>query len=319
MNQRQIDVFYAVMTAGTASRAAEILRISQPAVSKAIQELERSLGFALFDRTKGRMVPTAEGRLFHREVETSFIGIARLRTAAARIRDFGSGQIRLASLSALSTNIVPRALRQFRNKHPQVAITLQTHQSSNIRDLIATGQFDLGLVADEVDVTGLIARPLMTCRACLAVYPGHPLAKVDVVTPAHLQGLEFITLAPEDTTRREAEAIFEAANVQPRVVLETPFSSTVCSMVQAKLGCGLVNPLTADVYLNNGVILKPFVPAVHFRTLLLFPVSPRPSQILQDCIKELDNVVFEVSRRLTHATSPKLSRSFASDQPDSGA
>jgi Transcriptional regulator len=298
MNQRQIDVFHAVMTAGTASRAAEFLRISQPAVSKAIQELERSIGFPLFDRIKGRMVPTPEGRLFQREVEASFLGMARLRTAAARIRDFGSGEIRIASLSALSTNIVPRALCQFRNRHPQVAITLQAHLSSTIRDLIASGQFDLGIAADEVDVTGVIARPFMTCRACLAVYPGHRLENVDVVKPSHLQGEEFIALAPEDTTRREADAILAAANVQTRVVLETPFSSTVCSMVQAKLGCGLVNPLTAEVYLNNGLILKPFVPAVHFRTLLLFPLTPRPSQILQDCIEELDKIALDVSQRL---------------------
>jgi len=298
MNQRQIDVFHAVMTAGTASRAAEALRISQPAVSKAIQELERSIGFPLFERTKGRMVPTPEGKLFQREVEASFLGMARLRTAAARIRDFGSGEIRLASLSALSTNIVPRALRQFRNRHPQVAITLQAHLSSTIRDLIASGQFDLGIAADEVDVTGVIARPFMTCRACLAVYPGHRLENVDVVTPGHLQGEEFIALAPEDTTRREADAILAAAHVQTRVVLETPFSSTVCSMVQAKLGCGLINPLTAEVYLNNGLILKPFVPAVHFRTLLLFPLASRPSQILQDFIEELDKIALDVSQRL---------------------
>lgn len=298
MNQRQIDVFHAVMTAGTASRAAEVLRISQPAVSKAIQELEKSIGFSLFDRSKGRMAPTAEGKLFQREVEASFLGLARLRTAAARIRDFGSGEIRLASLSALSTNLVPQALRQFRNRHPHVAITLQAHQSSTIRDLIATGQVDLGIAADEVDVAGVIARPFMTCRAYLAVYPGHRLENFDVVRPEHLQGEEFIALAPEDTTRREADAILAAANVQTRIVLETPFSSTVCSMVQAKLGCGLVNPLTAEVYLNNGLILKPFAPAVHFRTLLLFPLARTPSQILQDCIGELDRIAFAVSQRL---------------------
>lgn len=113
MNIRQIEVFYAVMTNGTASRAAEVLRISQPAVSKAIQELERDIGFALFRREKGRMFPTSEGQMFFREVESSFSGLVHLKSAAARIRDFGSGEIRVASLSALSTNVLPRALSGF--------------------------------------------------------------------------------------------------------------------------------------------------------------------------------------------------------------
>jgi len=298
MNQRQIEVFHAVMTAGTASRAAEVLRISQPAVSKAIQELERSVGFALFERIKGRMVPTPEGQLFQREVEASFLGMAHLRSIAARIRDFGSGEIRLASLSALSTNIVPLALRRFRDRHPQVAITLQAQLSSTIRDLVASGQFDLGIAADEVDVTGVVARPFMTCRASIAVYPGHRLEGARSITATDLHGEEFIALAPQDTTRMEADSIFAAAQVQPRIVLETPFSSTVCAMVRAKLGCGLVNPLTAEIYLNNGLILKPFEPAVHFRTLLLFPLNPRPSRILQDCVEELDRAVAELSSQL---------------------
>jgi DNA-binding transcriptional LysR family regulator len=295
VNQRQIEVFHAVMTTGTASRAAEVLRISQPAVSKAIQELERSVGFALFDRKKGRMVPTPEAQLFESEVEASFIGMAHLRTSAARIRDFGSGEIRITSLSALSTNIVPTALSAFRKKHPLVAITFQTHMSSIVRDLVAAGHFDLGIAADEVDVAGVITRPFMTNRACIALYPGHPLEHLDVITPADLHGQEFIALAPEDTTRMEVDRIFARESVQPRIVLETPFSTTVCAMVQAKLGCGLIQPLTAEMYVNHGVILKPFKPEVHFRALLLFPPNRRPSRILQDYIAELHRAVSKVS------------------------
>src|SRR6266508_1297060 len=102
VNQRPIAAFHAVMINGTASRAAEVLRISQPAVSKAVQELERSIGFPLFDRVKGRMLPTPEAHLLHKEVEASFVSMARLRSSAARIRDFGTGEVRLASLSAFS-------------------------------------------------------------------------------------------------------------------------------------------------------------------------------------------------------------------------
>jgi len=287
MNQRQIEVFHSVMLNQTASRAAEVLRISQPAVSKGIQELERSVGFALFDRIKGRMVPTPEGQLLFREVSQSFIGMAQLRNAAARIRDFGTGELRIASLSAMSTTLLPMALRGFQLQHPDVAITYQARMSSEVRELMATGQFDVGLAADEIDTTAVDAKPFGKVRAMLAVPPGHPLADKREVRPKDLHGVSFIALAPEDTTRRETDDILRAQGVQPRLVLETPFSITVCAMALAGLGCGLVNPLTARGFVPQGLVLRPFLPAVHFRTLMLFPTSRRPSRIVRDCVAHL--------------------------------
>lgn len=287
MNIRHLEVFHAVITNGTASRAAEILRISQPAVSKTIQELERVVGFELFHRIKGRMVPTAEGRLFFREVDNSFTGLIRLRGAAARIRDFGSGEIRVASLSALSTNIIPKALRAFQSFHPNVAITFQVQMSSVVKDLIAEGRFDLGLAADEIDVAGVEARPFARYRAAVAMPKGHPLEAHAIIDPKHLDGQAFIALSPEDTARRQADIAFEREGIRPRVVMETPYSTTVCSMIQAGLGVGVVNPLTAEPYLNNGLSLRPFSAEVHFRSLLLLPPHRPPSRIVEQFIDEL--------------------------------
>lgn len=141
MNFRQLEIYKAVMVSGSASRASELLNITQPAVSRSIADLEHATGFALFDRVRGRLVATPEGQLFFKDVSTSFIGLDRLRAAAARIRDFGSGSIRIASLAALGSTLVPRAIKAFREKHPKVAITLQIQLSSAVRDLVANGEF----------------------------------------------------------------------------------------------------------------------------------------------------------------------------------
>lgn len=174
MDVRLIEAFHAVMTWGTTARAAEVLRISQPAVSKAIMALERTVGFRIFDREKGRLVPTAEGRLFYREVEISFAGIARLRSAAARIRDYGTGEVRLGCLSAFSTNLVPKAIARFRRSHPDVSVTLVVASSSVLRDQVAANHLDLAVTADEIDQTGVDAAPFAEIDAMIAVPPGHP-------------------------------------------------------------------------------------------------------------------------------------------------
>jgi DNA-binding transcriptional LysR family regulator len=288
MNLRQVEVFRAVMTTGTTARAAEVLRISQPAVSKAIAEMERTIGFPLFHRIKGRLQPTAEGQLLFREVEQTFAGLAHLRGAAARIRDYGSGEIRIACLSALSTNVLPRALAAFRQKHPEVAITFQARMSSVVRDLVASGQFDLGIVADEIDKTGVEVRPFATYRAALALPEGHPLTDHAIIRAGDLDRVPFVALAPEDTTRHEAERAFARVGSHPRVVLETPYSTTICAMVAVGIGVGLVDPLTAEPWLGRGLVLRPFEPALHFRTLLILPPNRPPSRILEDFMAALD-------------------------------
>ncbi|NTA40300.1 LysR substrate-binding domain-containing protein [Agrobacterium salinitolerans] len=287
MNLRQVEIFRVVMTSGTTARAAEILHVSQPAVSKMIQELERSLGFDLFQRIKGRLHPTQEGQLFFREVEQAFLGLAHLRGAAARIRDYGSGELRIACLSALSTNVLPRALQSFMTRNPNVAITFQARMSSNVRDLVASGQFDLGIVADEIDSTGVEVEEFARFRVAVAMPQGHALEALDVIHPTDLAGHPFIALAPEDTTRREAEAAFESAGVTIRPVMETPYSTTICSMVAAGIGVGLVNPLTAEPYVDHGLVLRPFEPALHFRTLLITPPNRLASQNLGQFISDL--------------------------------
>jgi DNA-binding transcriptional LysR family regulator len=291
MNLRQVEVFRVVMTNGTTARAAEVLHVSQPAVSKMIQELERSLGFDLFRRIKGRLQPTQEGQLFFREVEQAFLGLTHLRGAAARIRDYGSGELRIACLSALSTNVLPRALQAFMAKNPNVGITFQARMSSNVRDLVASGQFDLGIVADEIDRTGVEVEDFARFRVALAMPKGHPLEALDVIHPKDLAGHAFIALAPEDTTRREAEDAFERAGVVIRPVIETPYSTTICAMVSAGIGVGLVNPLTAEPYERHGLVLRPFEPALHFRTLLITPPNRLPSRNLEEFIGELRGAI----------------------------
>lgn len=282
MNFRQIEAFRAVMVTGSASRAADLLQISQPAISRSILELEKTTGFALFDRVRGRLVPTAEGQLFFRDVETTFQGLDRLRISAARIRDFGTGDIRIASLAAMGSTLVPHALRLFRQKHPSIAVTLQVASSSTVRELVVSSRFDVGLAADEIDVAELEHQLFATPKAVCAMPAGHRLCSRKVVKPEDLHEEDFIALSPEDTVRRKLTQIFEGSNVRPKVIAETPNSSTVCALAMEGLGVGLVNPYSTDGYAQRGVVFRPFSAAVHFRTLLIYRPDLPKSRIVRD-------------------------------------
>lgn len=292
MNFRQVEAFHAVMITGSASRAADLLQVTQPAISRSILELEKTNGFKLFDRVRGRLVPTAEGQLFFRDVESTFQGLERLRISAARIRDFGTGDIRVASLAAMGSTLVPHALRLFRRTHPSIAVTLQVGASSTVRELVMSSRFDVGLAADEIDVAGLEHQLFATPKAVCAMANGHRLCERKVITPEDLQDEAFIALSPEDTVRRNLEKVFQANSVRPKVVAETPNSSTVCALAMEGLGVGLVNPYATDGYAARGVTFRPFSAAVHFRTLLIFRPDLPKSRIVRDlaaCLLEARN------------------------------
>lgn len=289
MNFRQLEIYRAVMVSGSASRAAELLQITQPAVSRGVGELEKALGFALFDRVKGRLVPTPEGQLFLRDVNASFMGLDRLRASAARIRDFGSGSIRIASLAALGSTLVPRAIRAFNKQNPEIAITLQVVSSAIVRDLVANQQFDLGLAADEVELSGVEHRVFGSFRALCALPSGHALANRKVIRAEDLHGQPFIALAPEDHARRRIFEALNAAGSHPRIVVETPSSATVCALALEGVGIGIVNPAAADGFAARGLLFRPFEPEVYFKSFLLFRPDVQKARLVKAFIGDLMN------------------------------
>lgn len=290
MNFRQIEAFRAVIITGTASRAAELMGVSQPAVSRLIGELEATVGFPLFDRVKGRLVPTPEADIFYRDVETSFRGLDRLRSSAARIRDFGSGHIRVASLAATGSTIVPRAVRRFREVFPSAIVTLSIMSSASVRNHIVDGEFDLGLAADEVDLSGVEHQVFGSFPALCAIPPGHPLAAKKVIRPEDLHGVDYVALSPEDRARLQLDQLCLDIGARPKLVIETPFAITACALALEGVGVGIVNPLAVDGFAERGLILRPFEPAVYFKSYLLFRPDMQKARLVRAFVSALMEV-----------------------------
>lgn len=287
MNYRQLEAFRTVMIAGSTVRAAELMRVTQPAVSRNIAELEATLGFLLFDRVHGRLVPTPEGQLFFREVDVSFRGLDHLRSAAAGIRDYGSGALRVASLAAMGASLVPEAIAGFLGRNDKIRVTLQVASSSAVRNLVAEGGFDIGLAADEVDLSGIDSQHFGGFPAVFVMPKGHPLAALDTIRPEDLRGECLIGLAPEDRARHRIDAVLSDHGVTPNYVVETPGSATICALALAGAGAGFVNPLTVQGYVERGLVIRPFLPATEFRSYLLFRPDAQKSTLVRGFIAAL--------------------------------
>ena len=114
MRLRHIEVFHAIKQAGSISKAAVLLGVSQPAASKVLQHAESSLGFKLFERVKGRLLPTAEAELLYVEVAKLNSGLDQLRKLSANLRRFPQGRLHVGCLPSLGLSIMPKTIHNFR-------------------------------------------------------------------------------------------------------------------------------------------------------------------------------------------------------------
>ncbi|MGO7335770.1 LysR substrate-binding domain-containing protein [Rhizobium leguminosarum] len=288
MNQRQIEAFRAVMITGTVTDAAAMLRISQPAVSRLISALEHSSGLVLFDRIKKRLVSTADGQTFYREVDRSFLGLEALSEAARRIRTFNNqGHLRVASLPGFALGFLPRVFRSFCGEFPNVNISLITRNSGTVQGWIATQEFDIGLTGNAIDHPGLLTLPFTAAAGVCVMPAAHPLAARAYVEPKDFAGLPFIALAPDDPTRVKIDHVFRHHGVSIDPHLETRYSATICSCVLEGLGVAIVNPFTASDYIPLGLAARPVLPEITFQTYLVRPRYEPASRLTAEFEKHL--------------------------------
>lgn len=275
ISHRQLEAFHAVVTMGATTRAAEILGVSQPAISRLIKQLEYSTKLKLFERIRGRLVLTREGLLFHTEVNRAFHTLGRLGAVAEDIRNYRAHTLKVGALPALSFSFLPSVIGEFHKKYPKTMINLEPTNSDMVRDLVAAGQLDVGFAADEIDISGVFAEQFAMPPAVCILPRGHNLAQKAVIGPEDLADQPFISLSRTDTARRRIDKLFDHKHVTRNIVAETHFALTICQFVQQGMGVGLINPYCLDSVSPESVIVRPFLPKITFKTLMIYaPESP---------------------------------------------
>ncbi|MBC5766854.1 LysR substrate-binding domain-containing protein [Ramlibacter albus] len=263
MDFRQVEAFRSVMLTRSMTLSAAALHTSQPNVSRLIARLQAEAGFRLFQRVGLRLVPTPEAEALYVEVQRSFAGLGAIEAAAAAIREQGSGGLRIGASAALSIGVLPAAIRLFRKRRPDVAIKVNTSDSPTVCKWVAAGQCDFGLVSLAPDMPELSIELLHREHGLCIVPAGHRLANKRRVKAADLEGEAFISLGPGDLARAQIDAAFNPD--RRRLNLETPYASTICTMVGMGLGVSVVNPMVLRWLQLPDVVSIPFSPKVEFR------------------------------------------------------
>ena len=281
INLRQLDAFRATVLAGTVSAAATRLAISQPAVSRLIADLERSIGFALFERRKRRLHIRPEGEMLFQEVEKSFIGVEKIARCAEEIRDYRSGNLRIACMPAVSLGFLPAAIGSFRAAYPNVTVALQIRSSQKIVEWIASQQFDIALAALPINQTGVVVEEIDPLP-CVCVLPKrHPLARKRVIGPEMLANDSIIAFGADTLLRYRVDQAFAAVGIAPRYQLETTMSASALLFAAAGLGVSIVDPFTPLAFPGADVAVRPFLPAVPYEFAMVFSPHATRSRVAE--------------------------------------
>ncbi|MCO5089955.1 LysR substrate-binding domain-containing protein [Bosea sp. (in: a-proteobacteria)] len=271
MNIREIEIFRAVMTEGSISRAAERLTISQPAASKYIGQLERRLGLPLFLRKGGRLAPTPEGTALYGQVERLFSGLTELDQFMKDLAGNRRGHLAVACLPLLSLTAMPEFIAGFLEERPSVSIAMQTRSSARIMEWVAAHQVDLGICFCFSQLPGVTIEPLIDLELYCAVPPGDPLESKDIVELSDLNGRDLITYDHLDRTQLWLEALLNEQQIYTRRRVQVFWTSLAMELVMRGVGISVVDRLTASRIPGGLQQLRRFRPAMSFNLSLAWP------------------------------------------------
>jgi DNA-binding transcriptional LysR family regulator len=265
MNLRQLEVFRAIMSTGSVSNAARLLHVSVPAVSKVLSHTESRLGFALFERIKGRLHPTAEARELYQEVEQVYTGVLRISDLAQELAHRRFGMVSLVSSPSIGQQLVPQAIAQYHAAHPEVRLRFHCLSHELLKEQLLAGKVDLGISTLPMDHPQLSTRTIARSDLICICPWAHPLAASAAasVTVEDLLPYDLIAYPRNTPLARRIEGVFAAHGEPAGAGIEVGSPQHACALVHAGAGIALVEEFSLASW-----------PKAHFRMLRVEGAAP---------------------------------------------
>jgi DNA-binding transcriptional LysR family regulator len=246
----QVETFLAVATFGGFHRAAEALRISQPAVSARIKALEESLGVRLFSRSRGGLIVSDAGRTFRPHAEQLLKTAALARQAVHELSPASGSPLQIAAALSISVYFLPDVLKQFQRAHPNVIISIRPGHSKEVLEMVLNEEAEIGLARSlqhpEVETISLRDDPLLLVT--------HPTRGPDRPKRARLQQVAALPLIFYERGSSDwtlTHGLFRAAGLVPNVALEVDSIETAKRMVERGLGVSFLPQMAVGRELRN--------------------------------------------------------------------
>jgi DNA-binding transcriptional LysR family regulator len=294
---RQIEAFRYVMVTGTMTGAADSMAISQPAISRLISDLEYHLKFKLFDRVKGRLIPTQEAMRFYQGVDQFYIGFDQLEEVAEKIRTQKPSDLKICATPALSTYVFPRVIEAFQRTHPNVNLLIESLSSVDIVHRLKTHMAHIGITTAFPEVPGIEQIPWRTTEHVCALHQSHPLAENEIITADDLTNEEILKILPVGFVNwQPVSRTLKKAGIKYSDHIGIQSSHTGYSMVAQNLAIAIIEPFAAPTWLNNGVVIRPFQPVIEFDYVIVRAANLPGSEAENEFIQQIQKLSMNINK-----------------------
>jgi DNA-binding transcriptional LysR family regulator len=257
MNLRQMEVFRAVMVTGTVAGAADLLNVSQPSVSKSLALAERRTRLRLFERIKGRLIPTPEAKRIHGEIERLWGGVDRIRKLVDQLRE-PADTLHIGASPSLGSAIIPQTLALMYEQVPALHAQVDLWVPPLLTEAALDGSVDLALSLYPLEHPNLQQDVLHECGWVCVLPPDHPLCAKSYVYPVDLLGHRVISFPQIQAYGVTPEAIFGGVFPKLNFGVEVRAGQSACMFSAAGVGISIVDELTVRGNAFPHLIVRPF-------------------------------------------------------------
>jgi DNA-binding transcriptional LysR family regulator len=254
LNLHHLRVFASVAEEGGFTRAAQALRLSQPAVSKAVRELERDTGMPLFERAGRATRLTAAGEALFARARELFAVERSAEEELRALRGLSGGVLRVGASTTVATYLLFPYLARFREANPGVKLRVASANTRAIARALLERRLDVALVEGPVRHARIEVVPWREDELVLIAPPTHRLAAKRSIELRELSGEPLIVREPGSGTRRVAERALAAHDVSPKVTLQLGSTEAIKQAVAAGLGLAFVSRFAVDEQVQLGRI-----------------------------------------------------------------
>lgn len=241
LDTAHLEMIVAIERAGTVTGAADLIHMTQPALSRRLRKLERRLGALLFRREGGRMVITPEGERILRSAGRILEELRRTEHDVKRLAEGLDGVVRIATECHLCYHWLPRVVRRFQRRYPSVEIKIIPEATRNPLAALADGTLDLAVIYHVAAASTQVSLDELFVDELVAVVnPDHELADREYLLADDFRDVDLIWHYAEPERSVLDLAVLQPAGVRPRSVMELYVTPAVMEMVRAGLGVTVV-------------------------------------------------------------------------------
>jgi DNA-binding transcriptional LysR family regulator len=281
---RQMEVFRAVMLTGSINAAARMLYVSQPAVSKLISHTETTLGLRLFERAKGRLIPTAEAQALFREVEQVYQSALRVDEFARALALGPASLLRVSCSPSLGPAIVAPAIVELKRSMPALRIDWHTTLMSDMPMEVLSKAVDVAVTSVPIEHEHLEVVPFMRGRMVCALPAGHPLAAKERIALADLEAEPMILFRRDIPFGTVIVRACQQADVELTSVVDVTRADQALALVRDGLGLAIVDEFAAG---TGDCVVKPLVEDLDMTATFVyskFSPPPRGAVLLMEAV-----------------------------------